>query len=439
MGELVINFEWESPGVARGPELRATWARLHILVTEQADQPVTRVFDQLTRSVRDEIYLPLYPLAEWVATNWWSLLYEVSSPSRMQLDGYARRHNLMSAGEGFALPPLRIEPEGEYVRIAWEPADLPDCRVRFLSHGLVHLDVRHVEDRLRSFVSAVVARLEDEGITGTLLAEEWHAIQHADPEEQAFCRAAAELGCDPYDLEEKEAERIVEVLTWLPREIVDEFLASAYRSQAVDQGRAVQLFIESAAQTEGELTSLRELRSASPGLNARQPPWEQGYSFAGALRDQLRLRQERIRSLTDLSKLLKVSPGQFDQEAEQPALRFLDAVVAMTRNGSPCFYVTKHHVQARTFALCRALFEYLSASAEQAALVTPSYSERQKRNRAFAAEFIAPMAELRKSLKARVITEEDILELADEFGTSDYVIRHQIRNHHLAEIAEWRV
>lgn len=35
------------------------------------------------------------------------------------------------------------------------------------------------------------------------------------------------------------------------------------------------------------------------------------------------------------------------------------------------------------------------------------------------------------------IASEDVGELSAEFGVSSYVVKHQTRNHGLAEIAEW--
>lgn len=88
--------------------------------------------------------------------------------------------------------------------------------------------------------------------------------------------------------------------------------------------------------------------------------------------------------------------------------------------------------------VCRALFEYLVVpQPESVALVTPTYSERQKRNRAFSAEFVAPAEQLRQVIKGPVVTEEEIQEVAAQFGTSEYVIRHQIIDHDLARVESW--
>ena len=79
MQSLEFNFEWEpAPGI-KGHELALTWASLSVRVN---DSVLTRVLDHTVGQVRDRIRVPLYPLAEWLATNWWFLLYESELPRR---------------------------------------------------------------------------------------------------------------------------------------------------------------------------------------------------------------------------------------------------------------------------------------------------------------------------------------------------------------------
>jgi Zn-dependent peptidase ImmA (M78 family) len=56
-------------------------------------------------------------------------------------------------------------------------------------------------------------------------------------------------------------------------------------------------------------------------------------------------------------------------------------------------------------------------------------------SRAFAAEFLAPKEMLRQDLSGSWVTEEEIDDLATEYGVSPFVIRHQVENHNLAHVA----
>lgn len=68
-------------------------------------------------------------------------------------------------------------------------------------------------------------------------------------------------------------------------------------------------------------------------------------------------------------------------------------------------------------------------------LVTRAHSERQQRNRAFAAEFLAPMEALRQRVHTDVVPEEVIANLATESHLSSLVIRHQLENRGIARSA----
>src|SRR5215213_7411918 len=118
MTDFVFDFEWAVPLGARGAELRATWARLAIRVGTRC---LSRVLDHEVKTVRDSVYLPLYPLAEWIVTNWWRLLFEIESSERAKDPLYGRRHSLRWAREGYSAPPVSFNAVGDLLQIRWEP------------------------------------------------------------------------------------------------------------------------------------------------------------------------------------------------------------------------------------------------------------------------------------------------------------------------------
>jgi hypothetical protein len=91
---ITFETEWLAAEEIRGPELASTWASLLIRVD---DSVVTRVVDQRAQTVRDHVYVPLYPLAESLATNWWFMLHEVGNPTKNYDAAFMRRHALVSA------------------------------------------------------------------------------------------------------------------------------------------------------------------------------------------------------------------------------------------------------------------------------------------------------------------------------------------------------
>ena len=63
MVDFKIRIEWEESPRSRVPELDATWARLQIDIGSES---ATRVEVTRSESIRSGIYVPLYPIAEWM-------------------------------------------------------------------------------------------------------------------------------------------------------------------------------------------------------------------------------------------------------------------------------------------------------------------------------------------------------------------------------------
>jgi hypothetical protein len=121
-----VRIEWLDAPDVRTPELAATWARYEIWV---AGKCVTQV-EAPDGTFRRSVYGSLYPLAEWVASNWWLLTSHIR-PSAVEMRYWTwpnvrtypwlRQHNLRGAGDGMAWPDLTLVAEGAVTRIAWTP------------------------------------------------------------------------------------------------------------------------------------------------------------------------------------------------------------------------------------------------------------------------------------------------------------------------------
>jgi len=432
MSALTLDFEWIDPAEARGAELRATWARLEILADETA---ITRLIDFESRGIRNSVFLPLYPIAEWLATHWWFLFHEVETLGRSTSDQYDRRHNLRYGAEGFALPSLTIQPLGKEIRLEWRRARLDAQNLEFTESGSAHVSAGDLRQTFLDFISAVLKRLQEVGVEGTFLEEEWKSIRAADPEEREFCSAVASLGLDPYTLDEGEQQKIIEISELLPASLLGDFFAVADFSTLTAQASQVLDALESSRNNNANLRSLKALKEELASARKPQgPPWRQGYHFARDLRQRLNLNGKKLSSFPLLAKALATLPRQLDAAILKiPALPCsLDALGATNSRQSPGFAVSERREEAIRFAFCRALFEYLTIPAGQPLIVTRARSERQKRNRAFAAEFLVPADLLREALPGHVVGDEDIEDLAASFGVSPSVIRHQIENHELA-------
>ena len=361
MNNLTIEFEWEDPLSARGAELRATWARLSILIDSC---PLTRVFDLNAKSMRKAVYLPLYPLAEWLVERWWSLWTEASVSSSLARASYDNRHSLVHAREGYALPPIKIEPAGSIVRISWHPEVLRFNGLEFTGQGEAWVETSRLKDTFASFIEAVVTRLKDHQITDSRLQEEWAAIGAADAEEESFCECVGALGLDPYDLDEIQSKTIEEVGNLLPKEVMMEFFSSA-RSEMTgfkQDAQEVKDAIEKVNRNMLDLTALKSIVDVMhEHNNPRVTPWEQGYSFARKLRNYLGLDGKPLKNIDEIGKILGIAEKDLYSAISKFSSTSIPfaALVGTNNQHSPAFILRHGRPVSTVFHFCRALFEYL--------------------------------------------------------------------------------
>lgn len=360
------------------------------------------------------------------------------------LRGYSSRHCLAEAGEGFPLPALVLEPQGESLRLSWTGRKPPQAPLEFLGSGVSFLDREAVQAGLRELVDAVVGRLEEVGVEGTYLQEEWRAIRNLEPDEEVFCRLAATLGLDPFQVPEDLAGKVIEAAEKVPSAVQEEFFASADLAGLVEEAGALRETVDAASGPHQDLEPLRELRvqlrgsgraGFSPVHPAGLPPWKQGYDAARALRADLGLDGRPLPSFGSLAEALGVGGRALEEEIRTArSLVTVDGLVALDREERPGFAVKAVAEPARRFTFCRELFEYLATPGTAPAIVTRGATHRQRRNRAFAAEFLLPSAALRDRFPDGRATLEEANRVAGEFAVSWAVLNHQLENHRIAEI-----
>lgn len=425
-----FETEWIEADGVRGRELAATWASLLIGVD---DEIVTRVVDERARTVRDHVYVPLYVLAEWLVTNWWFLFHEVENPAKEGDPAYARRHALGASREGYAFPNLQVAPAGARTRLAWTPERLEWAGVEFLRAGGAWIESDEFRDRCSEFVDLVVRRLVALDVEGTLLQEEWAAIRTAGADESKFCRVAAGLGWDPYAVDDAQRAAVLGLENVLSGAVLEDAVA-ILDADSLDADAAAIADALAAGKAAG--LSLERLGFLRTPIQPAAGPWTTGYALARHLRQRLDLDGAPLASTAALGDALGEAPDAIEaviQPRRFGAAALLDGVVTSDANGRPAFAIRRGRDEARRFQFCRGLAEVLVSPGSDA-LLTQARTERQQRNRAFAAEFLAPSSGLRARVSGPAVDEDEVDALAAEFGVSPWLIAHQLRNHEIARI-----
>lgn len=437
MSSLELRFDWEDPGGAQGAELRATWARLEIRVD---DTTITRVIDQRVRSWREYVVLPIYPLAEWLVSHWWALWLEPERSCAPDPVSFLQRHSLVHAREGFALPALSILPSGEWVQLRWQAEELPHQQISFPCSGTAWITAAEAQDALGGFITSVVERLDQQGIRETRLQDDWQAILNADTEEEVFCRCAGSLGLDPYSLPEAYGEALVDLASQVSEDLRNEFFQAASTKELEQLRDSLTALKQAQAMTHeqhgqpDELSALKQ-NLVTTTLPYHDLPWIQGYALARTLRCMLSDGGASLHAEALLSQLFGKGSVPVGQQAWH-AVRDFAAYVGPNASGAPGFVLAAATPQRRRFLLARALGFYLWPTSRKEGLITMAATTEQKRNRAFAAELLAPADALRAAIQGPVVGSDELDQLAHHYGVTSELIRRQLANHQIATVGE---
>ncbi|MBF0460506.1 MAG: hypothetical protein HQL87_03840 [Magnetococcales bacterium] len=416
---------------AHGPaEIRQTSGSLHIRVHNRS---LTRVQDDWAQSVRDTVQVASYPLAVWLAASWWRLCWE-PAPERTPQTDWCLSHDMHGAGHGFLWPPLRFESDGEMVTLVCTPSRADSHEpIRYLTQCRESIPVSLFMEGVAAFIQTVLARLDVVGVPHTALHLLWQAVtqEQRDPRTASYRRLEALLGFDPDDAPDSIAEPLSQLSKKAGEAAVAELAAACARRR---DPALMWADIEQSLGCQGVWGTLAGM-PAVPGVDASAPgappPWERGRALARATRTALGLGLEPVadRLLCDLLGLTVRDLTEGD--APLQGMPWSLAIRAVGGERAQLLFRSNHY-HGRRFEGARWLGDAWSAPVQDRWLpATGTRMARQKRQRAFAAELLAPIAAVQAYLGDDLTDEDRVLEAGDHFGVSPLTIRSQLANHGL--------
>lgn len=430
-------LEWLEPEGAKAEELRATWARFRILVQGRV---ATRVISGAAKSSRDHLYLPVYPLAEWLVSNWWFIFYEYKTKTRKD---YQSRHSIRYASEGYALPDLRINPLGDSVEFAVNRRCLAQQKTEFVDGFSSLVPNDEAQDAIVRFIREVLQRLSDVNVANTWLHNEWKEIESTlrNPEEASFCKVYSALGQDPFDVDPSLANTVETWSKKLDDIALSELFVSSDGPHAADSlnwlGGVVDQLANSTKAWKRLPQIKRDFGRTVEGHEAFITPWELGYRVADEFRGHLKLNGTRFTELPQLLDVLGCTNAEYGLlHIEPDPTAAVDGVARSDKEGEPFFATSKQDNRSKKFAICRSLFDYLGMGKDTVRVSTKTHSARQQASRAFAAEFLVPREALSAEVQDDVLDLEQVKSLADKFGVSEMVVHHQLHNHRIASVID---
>jgi hypothetical protein len=441
--EFQLSWDWTDAPADSPPEFAATWASLRIAVgTEVLTLAVAPDAD----ASRTDIEVPLYSLAEWIAFNWWSLVADSRPGAQISQLRFAyklgiadqrgpwlvrsRRHVLRAVGDGFWWPDVLFYTEGRETWVVWMPdgEQSPRSPYRFVARGVTTVSNRAFQQTLAEFVDAVVARLDERGVTGTPLHEEWAAVRGADTEQAAFHQKAAALGLDPYHGSAPYAAELDAVAEALPPHLVYDFFNGVGPTRLTDQlGWLERVRARTGAGSAPLSPVLTELRAACADLagmfyddSRTDSPWHLGYLTARRVRETL--------GIADTEPFDPRDYLAYRTEAVPYLDRGLVAYGTRASADGPTVVATRPFTKRPwQFLLARALWHVL-CDRNDTFVVVAAHTYRQAIAREFALELLASAGGIVQFLAdpAHLVTSEDVEHIADHYGVGTILVEHQL-------------
>lgn len=401
------------------PEERAAFGMLTVRLNGLA---LTEGFDSWINGYRPGPLVSGYHAAEWLAWNWWRLRWEPQSRSA----GWWRAHTMTSIGEGYVWPNITIFSDGVRTALISDPSSQPDAKpFRYVGSHPCVIPSSRFEAAVDGFIPQILGRLRDAKITHSNLDKVWKEVlaERADPGVALRRRFEALLGADPDEGNAQAIERLVADAASFSNESMLEIAADHQHGREILNSDTLRQMTRGAG-FDVSRDGPRMTFDAMPREQANTPAWLLGARAAQAFRHQLGLGTEPLSDVR-LAELAGVSQDALADTSRRGASSF---VLDDGANGCRLVLRSKWHT-GRRFNLARLLGDRLMNPAGAKLFpATGSRTFRQKAQRSFAGEFLAPFEEINARLDGDY-SEENREDVADSFAVSELTVRTLLVNH----------
>ena len=429
-----LRFDWEWLAYPElPPEEAATFAELTIRLNDKA---MTRLYDVAAKTERDGLFAAAYPLALFLAENWWRLRWEPAPKSLSSASPHWRlAHNIAAAGAGYIWPNITFHSDGERMFMHVGPHASESSAVQFVSQGHGVFDAGLFETEVDRFMEGVLARLEVCEQTETELGYLWRAVQAERSSGEDFERRRLEAlaGFDPDDAPEDMLDELLRLEQRLGASAIRE-LAAASQHNTLGHVQA----LEDALRASGlryHVPDAHQMNSEGP-----LPPWRRAVETARAARRAWGLEDGPLDN-TRLAAIVDLPREQLDSTAPEKVP--YSASLHEGEGGAGRLVFRTGHRHGRRFALGRLMGDafYVPDEERRLATATDARTGRQKFQRAFAQELLCPFdalsefLDLSEEVDARDETnlpnEDRIEEAAEYFDVSLSVVQSMLVNHNV--------
>ncbi len=363
-----------------------------------------------------------YPLAEWLVWNRWRLLWEPrpSAPSRE----WQFAHHLPSVGSGYLWPNIELASDGQRVRLTSSPPQDPrPCTFRYVgAPRSARVAAAELEAAIDAFAERVLVELGRSEIAGSnleILCDEMER-ERGDDRACVYRRVEASLGADPGEGDRVAIERRISEVEVLGKAAVMELAADAVHAGAGELRTSLERTGFDARPVDA--MQLKDPESVRNWGSTRA--WMVGVALAHEARECAGVRDEaltnaRLSELVGVQKRCLEESGRVAEEVSLEWRTGCDARIALRSKWTT----------GRRFDLARLLADRWLPDGQQDAVLpaTRASTYRQKVQRAFAAEFLAP-ADLLDAFLDGDFTDAKQEDAAEHFEVSPLAVRTILDN-----------
>ena len=432
--ELVIALSPETLDAGSAEE-RATFGLFSMTANNHL---LTEGVEVDKQELRHGPYVSGYPIAEWMAWNWWRLRWETGyGADTNAISPWHFAHRMTTIGGGYAWPNITIFSDGVYSSLLSTPSRSPETSLFFRyigASGSQMIPADSLEMAIDGFVEDTLTKLDAADVRGTNLHCLWTELkmEREDNNLTRFRRLEAQLGYDPDEADEDAIHHRLEDAMTLGEEALGEIAADATFGDDALGNMMSAGDLTDIAQGNGFDANPNDAITLSDMTELPQPfeavAWQLGKLAAQAIRIQERLDASPISDTTLADYAGTISEAISSKRGYPSKISF-----ALDSNGSTRVSLRSRWETGRRFDLARlvgdrVLRNQINVGVEPLLPVTHAFSYRQRAQRAFAAELLSPHAAVADMMNRDYSNEEKQNEVAEHFAVSLLTIQNQLRN-----------
>lgn len=378
-------------------------------------------------------FVPAYHVADWLVRNWWRLAYEPLLDDDLENTTmeWDLAHWMSTIGEGYVWPNILLVSDGLRMTVKTAASHESGGKTfRYVGPDrtlVVALD--QYKQAVQSLVTHVLELTSGELNTSKSdLHMSWEKLQADLNREKLSARRRIEamLGFNPDEANPQKIEQIIEDTKKLGNDSVEELAADA-NTRRIDISKANDLKKDARSRGfGGNFGDAIEMESVETGQSWGEcDAWRIGVATAHKVRQYAGLNGQPI----DDAQLTEMAGTNEDVIRNTSKCSDRLSFVMKGKNGEFRIALRSKWETGRRFDVARLIADRLFDNGIDDPLMpaTQAYTYRQKAQRAFAAEFLAPFDALNDFLNSD-LTEDRRTEAAEYFSVSTYLINASIQN-----------